>query len=96
MEKTIAEEFQHNFDNDNFRIFDSNHNKIYYETLSGYWQKRQYNNNKMVRCEDSYGYWSMHTYDDNNNEIYFEDSTGYVKITLAAYSIELTPLGVKK
>ena len=59
-------------------VYDQNGNKIYYETSSGFWEKREYDTNgKLIYREDSNGYWAKYVYDQNGNRIYYENSDGY-------------------
>ena len=44
MKNTIAEEFNHNFDDGPFRLYDNRANNIYYETLNNFWTKRKFDN----------------------------------------------------
>ena len=54
MKNTIAEEFNHNFDNGPFRLYDNRANNIYYETLNNFWTKRKFDNNhNMIYYENS-------------------------------------------
>ena len=64
---------------DYFIIYDKHDNQIYYESLLGFWTKREYDkNNNQIYYEDSDGYWSKCEYDKNNNEIYYENLKGYI------------------
>jgi len=75
---TIAQQFNHDFDNGVFRLFDSDGNQIYYEDSDGFWSKSEYDSNgNKIYLEDSDGYWSKSEYDSNGNKIYLEDSDGY-------------------
>ena len=44
-EMTIAQKFNHDFDNGVFRLFDSNGNLIYLEDSKGSWYKYEYDSN---------------------------------------------------
>lgn len=38
------------------RLFDKNHNEIYFENDNGFWQRREFDkNNSMIYAEDSFG-----------------------------------------
>jgi len=72
----IAQQFNHDFDNGVFRLFDSNRNLIYYENSTGFWWKREFDSDGNEICyEDSNGPWYKYEYDLNGNEIYLESSS---------------------
>ena len=74
----LAEKFNHDFKNGDFKLFDSNGNKIYFEKPYGYWSKSEYDSNgNEIYFEISDGYWSKSEYDSDGNKIYCENSTGY-------------------
>lgn len=76
--KTIAKEFNHNFDNGPFKIFNENNNKIYNEDFLEFWEKREFDgNNNMIYYENSNEYWIKYDFDDNGNKTYYEDSAGF-------------------
>ena len=85
-----------------FIIYDKHDNQIYYENLFGYWSKCEYDKNgNRVYYETKDGDWSKREY-DNNNQIYFEDSSGYIEdsrpeIVMAIKEIEekLNIVGLK-
>ena len=59
-------------------VYDANGNEIYYESINGEWEKREYNTNgNIIYREDSNGYWVKKEYDTNGNNIYSETSNGY-------------------
>ena len=67
----------HDFSKDNLYLYDSNGNKIYYETSDGFWSKYDYDdNNNRIYLESSDGYWYKREYNDNGKVIYFENSNG--------------------
>ena len=72
--KTIAEQL--NVKEFPFYINDKNGNRIYWESITGYWIKKEYDS-KMIYREDSTGYWSKAEFDSKGNEIYYENSKGY-------------------
>ena len=43
--KTIAEQLKHDFKKGSLSLYDSNDNRIYFETSYGYWEKREYDSN---------------------------------------------------
>ncbi len=90
---TIAQQFNHNFENGDFLLFDSNGNKIYYETSDGYWEKRGFDSldGNIIYFEDSDGFWAKREYDSNGNGIYYENSNGGVR-----YDNRPTPLATAK
>ena len=61
-----------------FTIKDSRGNRIYYESSTGYWSKREYDSSgNTTYLEDSEGYWSRWEYDfSSEGSIYHEDSDG--------------------
>lgn len=92
-----------------FIIKDKNGNLIYFEDSTGFWMKRQYNqNSKEIYSEDSTGFWIKREYDQNGNQIYSETSTGLivdkrpkvVELTLdeiaAKLNIDVNLLKIKK
>jgi hypothetical protein len=61
------------------REYDTNGNRIYYETSDGFWSKYDYDsNNNHIYLENSTGYWFKREFDDNGNCIYYETSNGYI------------------
>jgi hypothetical protein len=59
-------------------VYNTNGNRIYYETSNGYWVKYEYDTNgNKIYSEDSNGFWRKYEYDTNDNQIYSEDSNGY-------------------
>jgi len=75
---TLAEKFNHNFENGIFSLYDSNGNQIYYEHSDGFWVKREFDSNgNEIYATNSSGTWCKYEYDSNGNEIYFENSKGY-------------------
>ena len=77
--KTIAEQLKHDFKKGSLSLYDSNGNRIYFETSYGYWEKREYDSNgNKIYFESSKGYWSKTEYDSNGKEIYFENSDGKI------------------
>ena len=62
-----------------FIIKDSNGNKIYWESSTGYWVKRKYDSKgKEIYYENSDGYWVKQEYDSKGNRIYWENSDGTI------------------
>ena len=58
-------------------VYDANGNEIYYESINGEWEKREYNTNgNIIYREDSNGYWEKNQYNTNGNVIYRENSNG--------------------
>jgi hypothetical protein len=54
--KTIAEQLKHDFKKGSLSLYDSNGNRIYFETSYGYWEKREYDSNgNKIYYEDSDG-----------------------------------------
>ena len=75
---TIAQQFNHDFENGPFQLFDSNGNEIYYEDSTGFWLKREFDSNENeIYCEASEGYLWKREFDSNGNQIYYENSDGY-------------------
>ena len=63
---------------DDYHIYNSNGNEIYYEDSNGYWVKREYDDyGNLIYYEESDGFWFKREYDHNGNEIYYEHSNGY-------------------
>jgi hypothetical protein len=59
-------------------VYNTNGNRIYYETSNGSWVKYEYDTNgNKIYSEDSNGFWRKYEYDTNDNQIYSEDSNGY-------------------
>ena len=55
---TIAEKFNHDFQNDLFSLYDKNGNEVYYENVRGFWAKYIYNKkNQKIYFENSNGYF---------------------------------------
>ena len=76
---SLANQFDHDFKNGDFRIFGKNNNEIYYENVNGFWLKREFDESgNEIHFETSYGFWSKREYDDQNNEIYYENSNGLI------------------
>ena len=74
----LAEKFNHDFKKGNFKLFDSNGNKIYYENSNEYWFKKEFDSNgKTSYYVDSTGYWVKTEFDSKGNQIFFEDSKGF-------------------
>ena len=77
---TLAEKFNHNFENGAFKLFNSNGKLIYLENPNGYWFKYEYDlKGNQTYYENSNKYWSKYEYDSNGNEIYREYSNGYIE-----------------
>ncbi len=75
--KTIAQQL--NVKDFPFVIKDKNGNKIYFETSTGYWAKREFDSNgNEIYYETSDGLWVKREFDSNENLIYFENSSGKV------------------
>jgi hypothetical protein len=74
-----------------FFIKDKNGNVIYWETISGYWRKKEYDSNgKEIYCEHSDGSWIKREYDSNGKEIYYENSLGYIEDNRPKAIVEVT------
>ena len=59
------------------RIKDTNGKETYYENVSGFWHKNEYDSyGNVTYFENSTGYWNKSEYDSDGKEIYFEDSDG--------------------
>ena len=53
---------------------------IYFEELSGYWIKKEFDSNgNQTRYEDSNGFWVKREFNINGNETRYEDSYGIWK-----------------
>ena len=62
-----------------FTINDKNGNRIYWETSSGYWSKREYDaGGNVIHYETSDGFWSKREHDANGIRIYYENSDGEI------------------
>jgi len=60
-----------------FEIKDANGKRIYCESLTGFWLKREYDaDGNCIYYEDSNGFWRKREYDADGNPIYHEDSDG--------------------
>ena len=58
-------------------IEDADCNPTYYETIEGYWSKREYDaNGNRTYYESSEGYWSKYEWGTDGNETYYENSNG--------------------
>ena len=76
---TIAEEFNHNFDNGDFELFDKMGNRIYSENKHNFWKKSTFNRKKeIIYSEDSTDFWAKWEYDKNGKRTYYEDSEGLI------------------
>ena len=72
----LSQQFNHDFENGAFQMFNSNGNEIYFEESTGFWGKKEYDSNgNKIYFENSDGYWSKREYDSNGNEIYLEASS---------------------
>ena len=63
----------------NFKTIEVNdeRNIIFFEKISGYWEKRKYDSNgNEIFLETSYGNWKKRKYDSNGNEMFLETSDG--------------------
>ena len=59
-------------------IYDSRHNRVYYEEATGYWRKYEYDSEGNVTYyEESTGFWHKYEYNLEGREIYFENSNGF-------------------
>jgi hypothetical protein len=58
-------------------IYNGRYRSIYEETSSGFWDKNEYDNGKLLYSVNSNGDWEKNEYDDNGNKIYSENSNGY-------------------
>jgi hypothetical protein len=62
-----------------FTIKDSKGNQIYWESSTGYWDKREYDSKgNRIYLENSTGYWAKMEYDSKGKQIYWEDSEGTI------------------
>ena len=62
----------------NFFVYDSKGNLIYYEDNDDYWFKREFDNKgNKIYYENSESYWNKSEYDSNNNLIYYESSNDF-------------------
>jgi len=60
-------------------VYDEYSNKVYLESSSGFWEKREYGNlGNIIYLENSRGFWEKREYDEQGNIIYSEDSNGYI------------------
>jgi hypothetical protein len=60
------------------KIKDAHGNETYFEAETGYWYRREYDeDDKVTYFEDSNGDWRRREYDKNGNQTYFENSNGY-------------------
>jgi hypothetical protein len=78
--KTIGQQIKWDFKtNGDLIIKDKNGNRIYYESSSGLWSKREYDSRgNTIYWESSGGLWAKCEYDSKGNEIYYENSTGTI------------------
>ena len=59
-------------------VYDEYSNKVYLESISGYWVKYDYDNDgNQIYREDVDGNWSKYEYDADGNVIYLENSDGF-------------------
>jgi len=88
-----------------FKIKDKDGNQIYYESITGYWNKREYDKDgNEIYYESSSGCWNKREYDKYGNQIYYENSIGFIEdkrtteMTIAEIEKELniTNLKIKK
>jgi hypothetical protein len=80
-----------------FVIKDKNGNEIYFENSSGYWRKREYDDQgNRIYYENSDGVWRKREYDDQGNVIYSENSNGKIIDNRPKPMIELTLQDIAK
>lgn len=60
------------------RLYDKDGNKIYYESIIGYYIHEFDDNNNEIYYEDSDGLWTKREYDSNNKEVYSENQDGVI------------------
>ena len=77
--ESLVKQFEHNFDDGDFELYDKNKNMIYFENIDGFWSKRKYDDqNNEIYYEDSTGFWIKREYDKKGNQIYYENSDGLI------------------
>ena len=61
-------------------VYDEYSNKVYYESSTGFWEKREYGNlGNIIYLENSRGFWKKGEYDEQGKIIYYEDSNGHIE-----------------
>ena len=71
----LAKQFNHDFENGPFQLFDSNGNLIYREGSNRFWAKYEYDSNgNEISYENSEGYCDKKEHDSDGNLIYCENS----------------------
>jgi len=78
---TVAQLLKHDFESKgSLFLYDSNGNKIYYESSDGYWYKHEYDTKgNCIYFETSDGHWEKTEHDSNDKVIYFENSNGAIE-----------------
>jgi hypothetical protein len=73
MKETIAQQLK--ITEFPFVIKDKNNNQIYFESLNGYWFKKEYDDRgNEIHFENSDGFWAKNEYDDKGNIVYYKNS----------------------
>ena len=63
-----------------YSVYDEYSNKVYLESSSGFWEKREYGNlGNIIYLENSRGFWKKGEYDEQGKIIYYEDSNGHIE-----------------
>ena len=58
-------------------LYDSNGNMIYWQDITGYWQKSEYDEQgNEIYFENSNGFWCQSEYDDKGVQHYYENCRG--------------------
>ena len=94
--KTLAEFFNHDFENGRFRLYDSEGNITYYEDSDGYWYRYEYDSRgNIAYCVNSEKRWYRYERDSEGNETYYEDSYGTTR-GVSREVVEMTMEEVEK
>jgi hypothetical protein len=74
-----------------FIIKNKNGKRIYFESSTGFWTKREYNSDgNEIYFEDSNGFWVKTEYNSDGNEIYYENSNGFFIDNRPKVVVEMT------
>ena len=77
---TKGQILNHDFNEGDLKLYDSNGNLTYYESSTGSWHKREYDSNhNEIYYENSHGSWYKQEFDANGNETYYENSDGLIR-----------------
>ena len=69
--------YQKNYISSNYKVYNSVREEIYFESESGYWRVREFNENGYLTYTKTYaGFWEKREYDENGKVIYIENSKG--------------------